>query len=640
MTSWAKLIITVIYLGLVSASWSTHYAFDAGLIYVRLKDNGLVALNFSMSGFDGLSGTSLSSMNLKQDQQVAQLAAPPQNSSMFVYSNTLYAFTGATDDSLSEYDKCGEGVFQLLKYETSSESWVHATDNMTFSDVENVSFYRDSTYLTSTTSSDIYIYGGTCGATGEIVSRLLSLDMDTMQISNISTSTKPQGFFGGTSIWAPSPQQSFVIGGRSADGWLNMYQIATWSFQSGWSFQGVDQNGTTVSSRTNPLALPIFSVLADDSVQTFNRNYNPTSVLVIGGDTAGDSDDAWAKLSYADNSWSWQALSPSIETEDILGAAVIFDTLVVVNGSSSSISKRSEGTYSISLYDIKNDFALVEDLKSNTASVRKSDSASGTLSKNTKVLVGTLVPLSALALIFGVVMFWWRKKVVKKDEASVTDPLDYQLGHYRTRSDQHFSLLGSRPLDLYQNGNDTNSTLDVASIDSWVRKRQEYDATRARPLGRNSYLASNETLGSHPEVNDETISSEGADLGEGPITEKNDDTTVSAAISMIQTPSVYASPDGSPKKAALPARLSQLRTFSYTQTPPQSPMLQRKSRLDPGLVLGEGLDLSMGSDTESPDENMDVQVLVSSKRKSVLRVMNPDMEALAQEGMRLRNPSK
>jgi len=69
-------------------------------------------------------------------------------------------------------------------------------------------------------------------------------------------------------------------------------------------------------------------------------------------------------------------------------------------------------------------------------------------------------------------------------------------------------------------------------------------------------------------------------------------------------------------------------------------MLQRKSRLDPGLVLGEGLDLSMGSDTESPDENMDVQVLVSSKRKSVLRVMNPDMEALAQEGMRLRNPSK
>lgn len=640
MTSWAKLIITVIHLGLVSASWSTHYAFDAGLIYVRLKDNGLVALNFSMSGFDGLSGTSLSLMNLKQSQQVAQLAAPPQNSSMFVYSNTLYAFTGATDDSLSEYDNCGEGIFQLLKYETGSDSWVHATDNMTFSDVENVSFYRDSTYLTSTTSSDIYIYGGTCGATGEIVSRLLSLDMDTMQISNISTSTKPQGFFGGTSIWAPSPQQLFVIGGRSADGWLNMYQIATWSFQSGWLFQGVDQNGTTVSSRTNPLALPIFSVLADDSVQTFNRNYNPTSVLVIGGDTAGDSDDAWAKLLYADNSWSWQALSPSIETEDILGAAVIFDTLVVVNGSASSISKRLEGTYSISLYDINNDFALVEDLKSNTASVRKSDSTSGTLSKNTKVLVGTLVPLSALALIFGVVMFWWRKKVVKKDEASVTDPLDYQLGHYRTRLDQHFSLLGSRPLDLYQNGNDTNSTLDVASIDSWVRKRQEYDATRARPLGRNSYLASNETLGLHPEVNDETILLEGADLGEGPITEKNDDTTVSAAILMIQTPSVYASPDGSPKKAALPARLSQLRTFLYTQTPPQLPMLQRKSRLDPGLVLGEGLDLSMGSDTESPDENMDVQVLVSSKRKSVLRVMNPDMEALAQEGMRLRNPSK
>ena len=43
---------------------------------------------------------------------------------------------------------------------------------------------------------------------------------------------------------------------------------------------------------------------------------------------------------------------------------------------------------------------------------------------------------------------------------------------------------------FYHHDNDSNSTLSGASIDSWMKKRQDYDKRRLR----NSYLASNDTL--------------------------------------------------------------------------------------------------------------------------------------------------
>lgn len=643
---WNILISTVLYSSLVCAHWATHYSFQEGLIYLQLKNDDLVALNFSISGFQGLSGDSLELVNIKQNQRIHLLTSPPQNSSMFVYGDDLYAFTGAVDESLSQYDKCGNGIFQLLKYESASDSWTHAGDNMTFSEVDDVSFYQDSTYFTSTTSSEIYIYGGQCTETGEIVNRLLAFDMNTMLFANISTVTQPQGFYGATSIWAPNPLQLFVIGGKATGGWLNMDQLATWNFQSGWLFQSVTPNGSAaVSSRINALVLPVFGELANNSVLTFNRNYNPSNLLVLGGQSSGGSEAPWAKLLYQDNGWSWQDMDQLLDTSDILGAAVIFNTLVVVNCSSSlnTLNLRLGNSYQLNLYDVNNNFTLVEDLKSNT--IGKHETGAGvksSLTKTTKVLVGTLVPVAALALIFGIGMFLWKRKTTSKDPTNLLEPLDYQLGHYRTRLDQPYSLLGSRPLDLYQNTNDSSSTLEVASIDSWVRKRQEYEATRHRPLVRHSYLASNDTLNTYPEtVNDEPV----LEIPEpSAVIESSSLKDESWDLLMVQSPLISLLPPDSSPKSAMPVRLGQLKTFLYTQTPPQLPMVRRKSRLDPGFInLGDGVDFSARteSDEESPDENMDVQVLVSSKRKSVLRVMNPDMESRnAGEGVRLRTPSK
>lgn len=61
-------------------------------------------------------------------------------------------------------------------------------------------------------------------------------------------------------------------------------------------------------------------------------------------------------------------------------------------------------------------------------------------------------------------------------------------------------------------------------------------------------------------------------------------------------------------------------------------MIKKKSMLDPGTIP-----LEEPTDCESIVTNMDVQVLVSSKRKSILRVVNPDQEE--SETIRQRQPS-
>lgn len=608
---WATLLHSVL------AVWSTLYSFLDGKVYLQLKNNDLVALNFSITGYSDLaSDYLLSDVNIENGQLLTTLAAPPTNASLFLHDTTLYAFSATIDNSLTDYDLCGDGVFQLTKYDPEADSWVAASDNITFSGVADISFYLGSTYLVSPSSTSIYIYGGYCELSGSVTNRLLSLDLDTMSLANITTSTKPAAFYGAASLWAPNPQTLLVVGGKSSLGWLNMDQMALWSFLSGWLSQEVSLNGSTsVSSRTNPLVLPVFSPLSDNSTLTFDNDYKPSEVLLVGGDSSGTTTPQWAKLTLSSNQWLWGSVDTSLDMSEVEGAAVIFNTLVVVNASATS-EKRSD-SYSVSLYDVS-DFSSVSDMKSSTAA-STSDSSSLGITRTTKVLVGTLVPIAALATIAAFGMYWWKRNMAKDDPVSIMEPGEYQLGHFRTASERPYSLLGVNPLNLYVQSNDSNSTLDADSMDSWVRKRQEYDAKRFRTLKRHSYLASNETLNSH--LDTEEITEEVTD--ELPVDEMD-----------------MGTPDSEPRPL-LPARVSHLKkSFSYTQTPPDLPMLRKKSRLDPGFVdLGSVMPEFVDVSDESCDENMDVQVLVSSKRKLVLRIVNPDL-ASVDERLRQRTPSK
>ncbi|SGZ48697.1 CIC11C00000000628 [Sungouiella intermedia] len=646
---WCQTLLLASCINLVFALWGTYYSFSNGKIYMKLKNNDLVALNFSITGFDDLnkySHYSIADINIQQNQEVSTLSLPPTNSSVFLYNSNLYAFTSGTQDS--SYDICGDGVMQLLKYDSHQDAWVSATDNLTFSDVSDISFYQDSSYLVTDDSSTVYIYGGRCSS-GSISSRMLSLDMDTMTLANISTSTKPQAFYGASNLWAPNPQNQLVIGGRAASGWINMYQLATWNSQSGWLFELVAEGNTIIGSRINPLVLPIFSPLADNTTSTFTNNYKVTDVLAIGGESAKGSLSNWSKLSISSNQWEWSTMNTSVDASDVLGAAVIFDTLVVVNGS--SLTKRDTSTsYTLSLYDITSLLKLVTDLKSNTVTeTQTSHSSSSSHNRNTiKIVIGVLVPIVVLSLLASAV-FYYLKKRSTNDEKSL-HTVDYPLGHFRTALD--FSYDPLRPHPLYKNSNDTASTLEVGSIDSWVRKRQEYDAKRLRTLKRHSFLASNETLNGHlvdrheqPLIQDElgesgSFSEERSSGDMGRLSEGSDGHNSKERYSgeSSDRDGIDIAQEMSQVEVSSP-RKSLHKSFSYSHTPPHLPRLKKSSRLDPGFIdLGNMLMSEENiDDSDSFDENMDVQVLVSSKRKSVLRVMNPDKDTLE---IRLRAPSK
>lgn len=609
---WSIVLTFAALLNLCVAQWGTFYSYLDGKIYLVLKNNDLLSLNFSITGFENLSlysSRTTDEVNIESGQQVSTLSLPPANSSLFMYQDTLYAFmpSSTTDD---EHDLCGDGTISLIQYDATNDVWTSETDDFSYSNVNDHSFYTSATYLVPADSSSIFIYGGKCDTTGDSSNRLISFNMKTKTFSNISTTTKPQSFYGASNLWAPNPQNQLVIGGKSLSGWINMQQLATWNFQSGWLFESVQLNGTdTISSRTDPLVLPVFKVLKDNTSETFANDYSVSSVLVLGGDSSNEIDPEFAKISVGSNKWYWESLDLGLNISSVLGAAAIFNTLVVVNETLTEVKRDGSTTYTLQLYDISGSFATVSNLKSNTKTA-STHTTSGT-STVTKAVAGTLAPLAALTAIGLVCLIVWKKKKTSSLDDNDQGPIDfdYQLGHFRTVLDQQHALLTPAPLNIYHLSNDTASTLDDASIDSWVRKRQEYDAKRLRTIKRHSYLASNETLG-----------------------EPMDDLELNEMIQVLDI-------------LQLPGRTHQLRnSYSFSNTPPQLPQVKRKSRLDPGHIdiadLSHTLENIDDDSDHSLDELMDAQVLVSSKRKSILRIVNPDLALEENESLRQRTPSK
>lgn len=612
---WLSILLALGFLHSVTASWSTLYSFEDGRVYMRLKDNNLVALNIS------LYGSSLQSQTLNQNTQVEILPLAPANSSLFVYNSGLYAFAA---NSLSPVaNGCSAGTFQLYSLNSTSSTWV-LLPPLSYSAVLDESYYQDASYFVAPGSSSIYIYGGRCSS-GAISDRLLSFNMESLTFFNVTTPTRPQAFYGAGSLWAPNSQSLVIIGGRSPVGWLNMYQLPTWNFQSGWLFQEAQQvNKTVVDSRVSPLVLPIFAPSSATTSQSFLSSYAPTGALIIGGQSESPLDFFWAKLSLGNQKWAWSTLLPSIDELTLLGGFVVFETFVAVN----STMKR-DGGYSLNLYDLGENFRPITELKN--SSVLQSNKGKPGTSKTVKILIGVLVPLAVLAIAIAVAMCLWRRKVSTHEHESIIEATDYQFGHFRNALDQPYSLLGRRPLDLYVPTNDSASTLDSNSIDLWVRKRQEYEANRNPGGFRHSYLASNDTL---------NTSSEGNTF-EDRIDEKE---SLSRQEKVSSHSSEFKSPALSPvhflesvmkryleEKQTPQHRLSLFKTHLFTNTPPGLP-IKKKSVLDPGHYEFEEL-----TDCESLDTNMEVQVLVSSKRKSILRVVNPDQET--GENIRQRQPS-
>lgn len=668
---------------LQAAAWATLYSFDQGRIYMHLANNDLVALNFSVTGLDALSKYSMPDVNYHTGQHVGALSTPPAALALFLWQGGLYAFSGSPDREWAAYDRCGDGGMRLLRYHADRDAWENEPGNLTFADVDDMSYYAGSTYLASPDSNTIYIYGGQCQRLGRMSGRLLLFDMRERRFANVSTSTTPQMFSGAASVWAPTPHQTLVMGGRSPHGWLNMAQIASWDFLAGWLSIQV-ANGSGVESRTGALALPVFRPLSAASRLLLLAEYTVLDMLVVGGVSADGAAD-WVRLRYDRNTWAWsRAVLPPAPPAQVLGAAVIFNTLVVVTSGSRPRSDAVPG-YRLGVYSVS-DMAEMSDLSASEAAaaaaadhrpVPQPDLPPAKL----KVLVGTLVPLAALGMAALAGFLFWKHRRHANDRHGLVEPLEYQFGHFSpslTASLAASLLLREKALRR-PHIHDLVSTLDVGSMDSWVRKRQEYDAalpvrpgplrteahaepplgglyslaeplvpglidgspTHASPihghppgpalhdegaaarsnlLNRASYLASSETLHSFSKGEHSSAGPAAAvpNLAGGDADQLGRSDQQRESDQLGRSDQLRGS-DHQRRKREHMARLG--KSFSYSRAPPRPCAPGKTPRPAAGA---DAKPSALALEDESIDENVDVQVLVSSKRRSVLRVANPD----------------
>ncbi|KAL7662513.1 Galactose oxidase [[Candida] zeylanoides] len=598
---------------LARATWNTLYALEAGRVYLHLTNNDVVCLNFSVTGHD---------LQLKDRQQVARLTTPPQGSAIALYGDQLYAFAANTSDAR---DVCGHGSLGLSRYDPQTSVWEPVPLNTTT--LVDTSFYRGASYLTPLGDDDeqMYVYGGICGSAGPVTNRLLSLNPTTGEVANISTATRPQPFYGAANLWAPNPQTQLVIGGQSnGGGWLSLLQLAMWTFDAGWSSRvaAVDA-ATTISSRRYALALPVFAPLANASHATVVDHYHTDSVLVLGGEAAsGKSMPFVARLSTSSNDWSWSNVDTNLTKAEVMGAATIFNTLVVINGTT---SVPAHGQYSVNLYDTTT-FEPVGSLKEAVDAAAASEEPQGT-PVATKAILGTVLPVSALVIMAAAAVFFVKKR--KQGDKGDYDDYDYQIQNFydQNRVNHH----NVPPPALYGPGaNDTSSTLEEASIKSWVRKRQEFEHQQnLRSYHNPSFLASAETLSSAATDDTKVTASEGSPR-----------TSLQASPVLPSRPAApHTRP---PSQSRIDRSVTRLRkSLSFTGS--QYGTLKKDThaaaaRRSPTLFDDEFAyesksddsddDKAPDNDGHSLDENMDVQVLVSSKRRSVLRVVNPDLETI------------
>ena len=134
-------------------------------------------------------------------------------------------------------------------------------------------------------------------------------------------------------------------------------------------------------------------------------------VLMIGGEMDNKQvSPSFAKLSMITNDWIWNTSGTQyiLAQDEILGAATIFNTLLVINSTDSN-NKRDD-SYHINLYDAES-FKPVETLKENTAKILTgAKSKSSHQNTTVKIVLGTVLPILSLAIIAGLIIFFFLRR--------------------------------------------------------------------------------------------------------------------------------------------------------------------------------------------------------------------------------------
>ncbi|ODV84425.1 hypothetical protein CANARDRAFT_8775 [[Candida] arabinofermentans NRRL YB-2248] len=479
----------------------TIYNYSNRTTYIHIQNddmNAIIPFQFNSKFSSG-------------DAITNQIELPSNNSKVISVDNELYAIYGDADST---------GYITLALYNSTTEEWSELSLE------DEVEYLYQSSYLhTLDDVESIYIYGGYNSTSSTISNRLIRLDLTELKIYDASSSVTPSAFYHSSNLLINYNTQ-LLVGGKASSGWVSLKQLALWQYEA-WAFKSVSVDADdTINSRTGSLLLPIFNSdsMNQDYISNNFSDFSVDSVLMIGGELTSDSYSSpnFARLDVSSSAWSWDSLDTtislansktnnylddSLSLEDIIGAAVIYDTLLVVanntgtistsSASSSSKLKRDDSVnYYIKLYNTTT-FEQIDNIDYTSLNDSKSSTKSN---KSLIIVLSVLLPLLAVIIIIIVAILLYKK--YKKTQADIEKEKDLQniMEFYNGAGNPSTSSLGSDctylgstdEKDHPQHRTDTFLGQEVKvndfedgdnlSISSWRRKREMFEKEKQKRL--------------------------------------------------------------------------------------------------------------------------------------------------------------
>ncbi|KAF5103088.1 hypothetical protein D0Z00_000066 [Geotrichum galactomycetum] len=616
------------------AAWATLYSSSNDVAYLHLRNNAVLQIFADDAGAPN------------------RLPDPPNNATLVItLDNRLLAFYGT---SFCE-------TLKVVQYNSTNKAWNPITVTGFAPN-----YLSQSIYMASPSSDLVFIYGGrnlssACHTSyiqdpstiyDSRISYVVSNEIKAFNITNnsyksIKTASSPTAMFAAGVMRMPFASSSLLVGGKAQNGWIGMNQLALWEYSS-WTFIST-ANSARVDSRTNPLVLPLNSPAGQLTSKATN------SSLVLGGKV-----NSHVSLPYfvgldldPVSGWSWNAnLNQTLiaSTEKILGAVTFENTLITIMDKSSEtedttdvIERRNvDLNYQINYFNMTSwteakgftpsasSTDTTASVSSSTAEPSKTEESSPKATK--KIALSTVLPVSFFfvgAALTGV--FLYRRKK-RKEEDLIPVPRPLSLSPYLGGA----SSLEQQMLNSHSSGPDR----DTASFQSWTEKRriyeeQEHFQQQYAHHYQQPYMPINSQNGNTS-----------ADLGVVSIGEGNSDYDSpfenvihhDDCIPLQPLPSLDYQPQ--PRRANTIRQASETivnyfkgkrsassatAPASYQRSTSAASYAQDISDMQiPHSSLGRHEAVTTKEEDDEFFEGRDVQILVSSKRRTRLRVVNPD----------------
>ncbi|KAI0461970.1 hypothetical protein LJB42_004575 [Komagataella kurtzmanii] len=417
--------------------WNTLYDFHNETIYLLPESSSsLIQIPFNAKFKSG---------DIIGEKSLGNLITVPDGDVTLLGDGDLYSVQNST------------GFIKIQKYQRNQKTW---------DDVElknNTIPYYSLSGLVSTFEEPtaIYIYGGlkTAGqdqaTEGSVVERMLKIDISSGVSQELNSSVQPAAFYGSSNF--PITDNTVVlVGGKAQRGWISFSQMAIWQYET-WSFKKPTLDDS-INSRMSPLLLPVFHT---NTSLSETPDHMVESLLMLGGTLLdGVATPSFSQLNISSTNWVWNSLDESISTVNSLinspdneislstltGAAIIYDTLLVVN-------QTETDKFRAYLYNTES----FEHIASVDYTKVDEKTSSRNTSKPLVIAVSTIVPVLGiiLSIVVSVVLVkkYNKKKEMKQREKEISNYMAFFGGSKRD----------NLPTPIQLNNNDDELSIDLTN---------------------------------------------------------------------------------------------------------------------------------------------------------------------------------